>query len=363
MERELARIWEDLLEVSPIDADSDFFDLGGDSLALVSLFATIEARFGRHLTIDFLSGGLTIEVLARVLSSEQQPDRKSDPVISIQPQGELPPFFCVHGIGGDIVHLQRLAKHMGTRRPFYGIRHTPEAPLNESIPEMAERYATAMLVHQPAGPFYIGGHSFGAVVAYEIARQLADKGHQIGLLAILDQRKPGWRLTARAALPVLHKIMWRVPSRIRREIAEIPPRDRMPHISRTLRRWSALAVGRRPDAASMFDMRRSKKAQVELFDANLRALRSYRPGPFRGPITLFRAEEQLLSTLALDATLGWNQIARTEVRVRTVPGTHGSITTEPFVQQLAKTLCDELDKTLVRSASRPLWRRGTDTGE
>ena len=349
MEHELAHIWEDLLEVSPIDAGADFFDLGGDSLALVSLFATVEARFGRHLTIDILSGGLTIEGLARLLSSERQPDQKSNPVFPLQPQGDLPPFFCVHGIGGDIVHLQRLARHMGTHRPFYGIRRTPEASPNETIPKMAERYVTAMLAHQPEGPFYIGGHSFGAVVAYEIARQLADKGHQIGLLAILDQRKPGWRLTARAALPVLHKIMWRVPGRIRREIAEIPAGDRIPHIHRTLRRWSTLAMGRRPDAASMFDMRRSKQAQVDLFDANLRALRSYRPGPLRAPITLLRAEEQLLSTLALDATLGWNGIAQTEIRVRTVPGTHGSITIEPFVQDLAKMLCDELDQSLARS--------------
>jgi acyl-coenzyme A synthetase/AMP-(fatty) acid ligase len=41
LEREIAEIWEDLLPITPIGAHSDFFDLGGDSLALVSLFATI----------------------------------------------------------------------------------------------------------------------------------------------------------------------------------------------------------------------------------------------------------------------------------------------------------------------------------
>src|SRR6516165_8594273 len=37
LEREIAEIWEDLLQVSQIGVRSDFFDLGGDSLALVSL--------------------------------------------------------------------------------------------------------------------------------------------------------------------------------------------------------------------------------------------------------------------------------------------------------------------------------------
>jgi hypothetical protein len=35
LEREIADIWENLLQRSPIGARSDFFDMGGDSLALI----------------------------------------------------------------------------------------------------------------------------------------------------------------------------------------------------------------------------------------------------------------------------------------------------------------------------------------
>ena len=45
LEREIAEIWQEVLQVSQIGVRSDFFDLGGDSLALVSLFASIEAKF------------------------------------------------------------------------------------------------------------------------------------------------------------------------------------------------------------------------------------------------------------------------------------------------------------------------------
>ena len=52
-------MWGDVIGTSPLDASLDFFDLGGDSLALLNLFAAIEMRFGRRLSVDVLAGGLT----------------------------------------------------------------------------------------------------------------------------------------------------------------------------------------------------------------------------------------------------------------------------------------------------------------
>src|SRR4029079_17266274 len=160
LEREIAEIWEDLLPVSPIGAHSDFFHLGGDSLALVSLFATIEARFGRRLTVDVLAGGLTIASLAQLLGRNQPLHTEVDPVVTLQPFGDLPPFFCIHGIGGDVLHLHRLAMKMGTTRPILGVRQTSNLNGTETLNEMAARYISAMLAHQPVGPYYLGGHSF-----------------------------------------------------------------------------------------------------------------------------------------------------------------------------------------------------------
>ena len=48
---------------------------------------------------------------------------------------------------------------------------------------------------------------FGAVVAYEMALQLVQQGHEIGLLAIIDQRRPGWRwFKSRNGIPVLYRM-------------------------------------------------------------------------------------------------------------------------------------------------------------
>jgi thioesterase domain-containing protein len=111
-------------------------------------------------------------------------------------------------------------------RPFLGLRRTADSRLTDTIDQIAARYIDAMLVHQPAGPFYLGGHSFGATIAYEMAIQLVERGHEVGLLAIIDQRKPGWRLTASSALPHFHKIIAKLPGRLWTELVDAPAPER-----------------------------------------------------------------------------------------------------------------------------------------
>ncbi len=343
LEREITAIWEDVLQSSVIDVHSDFFDLGGDSLALLSLFAAVEARFGRRLTVDVLSGGLTIAGLAQLLAGEESPRSVMDPVVALQPLGHLPPFFCIHGIGGDVLHLQRLAVHMGTDRPFFALRRTPEARLTDNLNQIAARYVDAMLLHQPAGPFYLGGHSFGAMIAYEMALQLVKRGHEIGLLAIIDAQRPGWRLNSRNAIPALYRILTNIPGRFRDEMAAVDAASRFRAMRRILRRWSKTAFGLQHEAADMFELNRRGQEQVLVLKAHLAALRDYRPMPAPVPITLFRASAPLLSHLAMDPTLGWSGLAEGEVQVHTLPGSHGSIVTEPLVRKLAKALSAALD--------------------
>jgi thioesterase domain-containing protein len=238
--------------------------------------------------------------------------------------------------------LRRLAQHMGTHRPFIGLRQA-NAPLNESIEEMAARYVLAMRKLQVMGPYYLGGHSFGATVAYEMARQLAEQGHEIGLLAIMDQRRPSWRMTMRQAVPVMHRILANLPSIIRAEAAQAPPGEKVKSLSRMIMRWSKSIVGAPIDTSLKFDLRHADATLVSLLEANLRAIRRYQPKSSPVPIWLFRARTPVPSNLALDSTLGWSGLTRGGVRVSIVPGAHGSITAEPFVRTLAKSVSDALD--------------------
>jgi thioesterase domain-containing protein len=56
-------------------------------------------------------------------------------------------------------------------------------------------YLRAMLTVQPEGPYHICGPSFGGLVAFEIARQLVDRGESPALLVVIDHPGPDAKVT------------------------------------------------------------------------------------------------------------------------------------------------------------------------
>ena len=168
-----------------------------------------------------------------------------------------------------------------------------------------------------------------------MAVQLLKQGNKVGRLTIIDQRRPGWRLTVRDALASSHRVLAHIPRQLRCELSRIPAADRFRHLQRKLLLWSKAALGQ-PDDRFMSDLSEPEQTMRQ-------ALRSYKPTVVSVPITLFRTNVQRLSRLAIDSTLGWRDFAKGPVRVRILPGDHFSIIREPLVQQLAKMLSDELD--------------------
>src|SRR5207245_8817734 len=77
----------------------------------------------------------------------------------------------------------------GTDRPFYGMQ--PDGLDGKQscftrIEEMAAHYIDELRTVQREGPYFIGGYSFGGMVAYEMAQQLRERDEQVGLLALFD---------------------------------------------------------------------------------------------------------------------------------------------------------------------------------
>ncbi len=66
-----------------------------------------------------------------------------------------------------------------------------------SVEELAEDYYKAILARQPKGPYTILGHSFGGVVAYQLATLMVERGHKLNELVMVDALLPEWALTYR----------------------------------------------------------------------------------------------------------------------------------------------------------------------
>ncbi|HYO55279.1 polyketide synthase, partial [Archangium sp.] len=250
LERHLVALCEDLLDVAPIGIRDDFFALGGDSLVMLRLTDQLRKELDMEIPPSAAFRGGTMEQMVQALRGVPDP-RGSSPLVPIQPTGTRPPLFFVHPAAGVVFPYFELARHLGPDQPFYGLQALGldgGSEPDERIEDMARHYIEAIRRIQPTGPYFIGGYSFGCLVAYEIAQQLSAAGQEIGLLAIVDEPAPlsGHRPTlleitrffttgvARSIWPHLHDYLYLVnTARQRRRGASPSP---LPESS-PLRRW------------------------------------------------------------------------------------------------------------------------------
>ncbi|MGW0389348.1 amino acid adenylation domain-containing protein [Streptomyces sp. NPDC003042] len=111
------------------------------------------------------------------------------PMLTIQPDGDRTPLFCVHsGVGLSLSYLT-LVPYLHPDQPVYALQSptvVAGAPLPESIEENAASYIRLIKEVRPEGPYHLLGWSFGGLLAYEIAVQLRAAGDEVGVLTVMD---------------------------------------------------------------------------------------------------------------------------------------------------------------------------------
>ena len=76
IEKELAKIWQELLGIDLIGRTDDFFELGGDSLIAVRMFRTIEKKLGKSIQVTTLFDNPTIETIGAVVKNSLKADEE-----------------------------------------------------------------------------------------------------------------------------------------------------------------------------------------------------------------------------------------------------------------------------------------------
>jgi amino acid adenylation domain-containing protein len=192
IEHQLSEIWSEILNIYPVGVKDNFFELGGHSLLAVQLMGRIQQQFQTNLPLSILFQNSTIQELATVL---RQPinDLVWSPLVAIKATGSKRPFFCVPGAGGNPIYFYKLAHYLGADQPFYALQSLGldgESEPYTRVEDMATYYIEAIQSIQPEGPYALGGHSFGGIVAFEMAQQLNKLGHKVDVLALLDAGAP-----------------------------------------------------------------------------------------------------------------------------------------------------------------------------
>ncbi|KAL3476163.1 hypothetical protein BJX99DRAFT_258677 [Aspergillus californicus] len=196
------------IDIEDVNSATSFEELGVDSHIGISVIAEFNKATGMILPAAFFNNFPTLRDAERELIEEPEKSASCSELTPASPETSIPtgraillqgnpnstttPLFLVTESSGSVAvytHFPPLPD--GT--PIYALEspflETPERN-TLSLPDLAKAYIATMRTVQPNGPYLLGGYSFAAVYAYEMAYQLALRGERLLGLVIIDMYVP-----------------------------------------------------------------------------------------------------------------------------------------------------------------------------
>ena len=361
IEEELARIWAEVLGVPRVGIHDDFFELGGDSLLAVGLILRIREAFPEcQPSLAAVLQAPTVEQFARTLGGGQA----GWPfLVKVRKGNQRPPFFCVHGAGGNVLSMRDLALALPSDLPFYcfqarGLdgKSRPFA----TVEETAECYVSELLKVQPRGPFYIGGVSYGGLVAFEMARRIRSLGESVSLLVLFDTRNFAYgSLISKPTLLYFNLSYLLRRARFHLKVlGRMKPKEWNHYLSHRIalllsmvgnvaRTVAGKNAGLSPidDPADETETIDGQEDWVEVLnrvgEASRLAARNFVPKPYDGHLLVFTARTREDHPYP-ENTLGWVPVALGGVTALEIDGDHRSMMNNPAVNAIAVQLDEAL---------------------
>jgi thioesterase domain-containing protein len=256
------------------------------------------------------------------------------PIVRLTSTRGLPPFFFVPGAGGNPFAYMAVVRHLESEIAFYAFQPPEEAGSITSIPALAEQYRAAMRTQQKNGPYRVGGHSFGAAVAFELARQLRCEGEPVALLVLFD-------LPAANSIKARSEIEWMadIAEAACRFTGKAIPFDRATIIQAAPEHYKESFLNYLIEGGivpangdlSLVDV------VLDRFRASQQALAEYKLAPIDCPITAIRSRERDADAEA-QSFLGCAGLTSGPATELSTPGDHITMFIEPNATFLAAEL-------------------------
>jgi amino acid adenylation domain-containing protein len=329
-ELEITHMWRKLFQGEPITSDSDFFELGGDSLLLVRLQSMISRKFELRLEAVDITNHFTPGKLAKWVEQRQadgcDPEKMPAPdprLLPLQKLGAGNPIFLLP----QMMHFRALAEELGTEQPVYAIQ-MKDSDLSEemdsaSMEDLARLYIRLIRNVQPSGPYRLGGWCLWGWMAYEVARLLEEQGEVVEILVIVDALAPGFWERYSQSRQLLMKMSLNV-SRLRWLVIRLGRVSFAKKDKDRLRRLRTLAVS----VTFMLPRRLWPEANVteteRIGQIAMQAAREYKPSPIKANVLLFKSEVRPTGSF-MGNDMGWGAVLGRPLHLNSLPGNHTEI--------------------------------------
>jgi len=383
IEQQLANIWQQVLGHKSIGIHDNFFALGGNSRLSILLVSEIEKNFSQHFSLASFFQFPTIAEIAQSMNEPLVDFPKSEFTTKLTPEdyykllintlgrnglrpssysllialntqnNKQPFFFCANAISNVTSLNEYLEKEYSCYllETGFSVFFQENRVTEENIKALAFHHIKDILTIQPDGEYLLAGYSFGSLVAYEIAKQLEQKGKKVAFLGILDMYRNDPILNNLIALDHIYIYLKNVLKLIvDRKFTDI--------YSEVCKIINIFILKSKVTANSLiklimqkiFYKSNEKLAQInQLTYHSNHAFVKYMMDGYQGKITLFIAEGrvnsspiQKLISLLFDS-YGWPQESLSEIYK--VSGNHHSMVQEPHVKLLAEKLASHLTKS------------------
>jgi pyochelin synthetase len=370
LERQVAAIWIEQLELTAVDRDDDFFELGGDSLKVARVVGRIQEEIAVAADVEFdtllrqMLDRPTVAALADCLrnvspaETDASASARTSALVALGGSGDGPVTILVHDGGGTLAPYRELVQELAARGPVVGLTAgDAETYLQLEPATLIERRASdyaGELLEQGHSRVRLVGYCAGGHLAAELARRLSESGTTIESLTVISSHRiplqiadellveyifahtcgvdpvgvgfPDEPSMCRVLDAILSSHRDRVPSGALTALGDDPQlQDAAQRLERLAQRTpaervAAIGASLGPDGETLSAI----TSLYRVFQHNLRAIALHEPTPYVGDMTLVRPRDEgdFLSQACEDMADFWQAQCLGDLQVIEVGSDH-----------------------------------------
>lgn len=185
VEKKILEIWKKCLKQTEIGTDSNFFEVGGNSLKATTIVTQIYRELNYPIPLKDIFNNPTIVEMARLITNQVQDVSLAIKLNTIE-VGK-PNLFFIPPIIGSSTIFKTVGGHIQPEFNAYGLQcrgFDREGEFHQSIKEMAESFVNEIKHVQKGGKIRMVGYSMGVPVAFEMAKILESRGYDVSLMLV-----------------------------------------------------------------------------------------------------------------------------------------------------------------------------------